>query len=644
MHALSHEDTGLWALQVLLRFHRIASTVEEIRRHLGHGAIGIAEMLRYARMHDFIARSRTTNWARLGELPLPGIAALHDGHFLFLGGVKDDSAVVLMPTAARPTVITRAEFEEQWDGRIVWLGPPSSIAKLFLRFDTALAARAHRTLTTIVSLGASNTQTAIVTLAARFRELRRMIVKLSPDKTRRQTHELAFLPAALEIVETPPSPLGRNIAFSIIAVFGFALAWACIGTVDIVAVAPGKIIPAGRTKTIQPLEAGVVRAIQIHDGQSVKAGDILVKLDTTAIDAELRHLKGDLMATRLEAARLHAAIANKDDPLAAFKPPQGAPPDLVQIQRGFLVNQTNEQKAKLSTIDGKLAEKIAERATTQASIDKLKATVTPLEQRVEVREKLFQKGLGSKLTYLTDLQDLIGQRQDILVQKSRNTETNAAIDALMQVRRKTVAEYEREMFDELAKAEQKAAGLRQDIIKVQERRRLKSLVAPVDGTVQQLAVHTVGSVVTPAEKLMVIVPAKSHLEIEAMISNRDIGFVAAGQEAAIKVDTFNFTRYGLLHGTIIDVSKDSIPRDKPADPTKGTALGAESTSSEPRGQELLYAARISLDRTQLDIGGKNVNLSPGMAVTTEIKTGKRRIISYLLSPLARYGHDSLRGR
>jgi hemolysin D len=508
----------------------------------------------------------------------------------------------------------------------------------------ALFARARRALTATTRLGASNTRTAIVGFVARSRELQRAVIAPSPDEKRRQTDELAFLPAALEIVETPPSPLGRAIAFSIIAVFGTALAWACIGTVDIVAVAPGKIIPSGRTKTIQPLETGVVRTIQVRDGQSVKSGDVLIELDTTAVNAELEHLQGDLMAARLEIARLQAAIVNKEDPLAAFAPPEDAPADLIQMHRGFLLSQTSEQKAKLATIDSQLAQKVAERGTIQASVDKLKATIAPLQQRVEIREQLFQKELGSKLTYLTELQDLVSQRQDVLVQQSRNSETNAAVTALMETRTKTVAEYERGLFDELAKAQQKASGLRQDVIKADQRRSLQRLTAPVDGMVQQLAIHTIGGVVTPAQTLMLIVPAESRLEIEAMISNRDIGFVGAGQEAAIKIDTFNFTRYGLLRGTILNVSQDAIARDRPVDKASEKALGAEATSSEPRGQELLYFARISLDRTQLEIEDKQVNLSPGMAVTAEIKTGARRIISYLLSPLARYRHDSLRER
>jgi hemolysin D len=162
--------------------------------------------------------------------------------------------------------------------------------------------------------------------------------------------------------------------------------------------------------------------------------------------------------------------------------------------------------------------------------------------------------------------------------------------------------------------------------------------------VQQLAVHTIGGVVTPAQALLVVVPADSHLEIEAMVSNRDIGFVHPGQDAEIKIDTFNFTRYGLLRGKVMSVSQDAIVRDKPQDKTGDKVPGTESGTSEPKGQELVYAARISLDRTQMQIDDNLVNLTPGMAVTVEIKTGARTVISYLLSPLLRYKQESLRER
>jgi hemolysin D len=468
------------------------------------------------------------------------------------------------------------------------------------------------------------------------------VVAFPKQREDRRKDELAFLPAALEIVETPPSPIGRAIAFTISAVFSVAVAWACIGTVDIVAVAPGKIIPSGRTKTIQPFETGIVRGIHVRDGQKVNAGDVLLELDPTMSGAELGHLQSDLMAAQLDAARLRAALAGKDDPLSEFKPPDGAPSDLIQMHRRFLVSQTAEQSAKMATIDRQIEQKETERATIKASIEKLKAIILPLQERVEIRKYLFNKELGSKLAYLTELQDLVGQQQEILVQQSRYGEAGAAIAALLETRSKTVAEYERGLFDDLAKAEQKAAGLAQDVIKAEQRTSLQKLTAPVEGVVQQLGIHTIGGVVTPAQALMAIVPVETRLEIEAMISNRDIGFVEVGQDAAIKVDAFNFTRYGLLSGKVVTVSHDAITRDNPQE--KMIDKGAETSSSEPKGQELIYAARVSLDRTHMQIENKTVNLSPGMAVAVEIKTGSRRIISYLLSPLIRYKHESLRER
>jgi len=470
------------------------------------------------------------------------------------------------------------------------------------------------------------------------------VIRFRPAPRLRNADELAFLPAALEIVETPPSPVGHGLAYIVIAVFCIALGWAAFGAVDIVSVSSGKIIPSGRTKVIQPFETGVVRAINVRDGQSVKVGDPLVELDPTMAAAELGHLKNDLMAARFEAARLRAAIAGNSDPTVDFRPPEGASPDAIEMHRRFLANQAAAQNAKVQEIKRQESQKEAERETIKATINKLAETIPLLQERVNVRKYLTERELGSKLQYLTDLQELVGQQQDLLVQKSRYREIGEAVAGLVETRIRAAAEYQRTLLDELAKAEQKAAGLAQDVIKAEQRAKLQYLIAPVDGVVQQLAIHTIGGVVTPAQALAVIVPQDSHLEIEAMVPNRDVGFVEVGQEAAIKIDTFNFTRYGLLHGGVLSVSQDAVARDKPQDKTSDKSQGAEQGSSEPKGQELVYAARISLDRTQMQVENKLVNLSPGMAVTVEIKTGSRRIISYLLSPLLRYKQESLRER
>src|ERR1044071_3733533 len=198
----------------------------------------------------------------------------------------------------------------------------------------------------------------------------------------------------------------------------------------------------------------------------------------------------------------------------------------------------------------------------------------------------MDKELGSRLIYYETLQQLTEQQKELGVQRSHLTEAEAAVAAIRETRQQAVAEYRRALADDLVKSEQKANGLAQDLIKAEQRTKLQQLTAPVDGVVQQLAIHTVGGVVTPAQSLLVIVTSDSRLEIEAMVSNRDIGFVHPGQEAEIKVDTFNFTRYGLLHGQVLSVSPDAVIRDRKQDRSDNRGAGAPNESSEPQGQEL----------------------------------------------------------
>ena len=460
----------------------------------------------------------------------------------------------------------------------------------------------------------------------------------------RRGEELAFLPAALEIVETPPSPTGRSIGVAIILLCCAALVWASLGTIDIVASATGKILPGGRVKVIQPFETGVVRSIRVQDGQAVKAGDVLIELDPTANEAERDHLRNDLLAEQLNIARLRAAFAGGDDPMADFKPPANADPELIVTQRQLLMNQVTEHRAKIAALVRQQAQKEAELATTSATLHKLETIIPVIQSRVDIRRTLVEKELGSKLGYFEVLQLLVEQQEEFSVQQSHLHETEAAIAAIRETRGQAAAEYRHAISDDLAKAGQKANGLAQDLIKAEQRTRLQQLSAPVDGVVQQLAIHTVGGVVTPAQPLLVVVPSDSRLEIEAMVSNSDIGFVHSGQDAEIKVDTFNFTRYGLLHGQVLSVSQDAVIRDRQQDRPGERMPGTGKDSSEPRGQELNYSARISLDRTAMQIDDRMVNLSPGMAVTVEIKTGSRKILNYLLSPLLRYQQEALRER
>lgn len=462
------------------------------------------------------------------------------------------------------------------------------------------------------------------------------------DRVRKRGSDLEFLPAALEIVETPASPVGRAIALLIMAFFAVALIWASFGHVDIIASATGKVVPSGRTKLVQPYDTGVVRAIRVQDGQAVRQGDVLIELDPTINTAEADRLHKELISEQLQIARLHALFSD-GDPQANFTPPPEATSAQVTLQRALLATQIAEHQAKIANLDRQIVQNEATKAGAQAQVDKLTLSLPIIRQRLAAYQKLVDDGAGAFLQQMQAAQDLVEHEKDFVAEKAKLAESTAAIAALQEQRNQADAEFHRTNLSDLADAEQKAASSQQQYVQAKERQRLQTLTAPVDGTVQQMAVHTVGGVVTPAQQLMAIVPADSPIEIEAMISNRDIGFVHPGQRAEIKVDTFNFTRYGLLHGEVKSISQDAIQRDKPdkSDDSGSNILGE---SSEPAGQQLVYSARIALDTTQMDVDGKLVNLAPGMAVTVEIKTGSRRVIEYLLAPLLRYKQESLRER
>jgi hemolysin D len=372
---------------------------------------------------------------------------------------------------------------------------------------------------------------------------------------RLQPKEREFLPAVVEVQETPPSPLGRTIAYVIVALFSLAIIWATFGKIDIIAIAQGKIVPGDRSKVVQPLENGVIKKIYVRDGQRVKQGEPLIELDTTAT-ADRDRFGNEYMATLTEIARLKALLANKD----SFEAPKGADPSFVQNQRNRLRDQLTEIRA--------------------------------LQNQADAYKQMLAKQYVSQMQYLD----------------------------LEQKRAAKAQEY----AGALADAETKARSLSQELSKAQTRASQQHLSSPIDGVVQQLAVHTVGGVVTPAQQLMVIAPGEGHVEIEAYIENKDIGFVSENQEAEIKVESFPFTRYGTIAGKVLNLSRDAVPVEK---------------------QGFFYSARVAMDQSVIRVdNGKNVALTPGMNVSVEIKTGQRRVIEYFLSPLIQALSDSVRER
>ncbi|MTJ82085.1 MAG: HlyD family type I secretion periplasmic adaptor subunit [Telmatospirillum sp.] len=442
---------------------------------------------------------------------------------------------------------------------------------------------------------------------------------------RRRSEEREFLPAALEILDTPASPTARAAAATIVAFLVAALIWASVGTVDIVATAPGRIIPGGKTKVVQPFEGGIINAIHVNEGQAVKAGDLLVELDPTINAAEERRLSGDFLQDRLDVARLDAlAVGN----INAFAPPDGADPELVSVARRRMDVQSAEHDAKMESFDRLVAQKRAEEAEAAAATDKIKAVLPLLEQQRDIRAELFRRELGSRLLYLQAEQAVVEQQHELLVLRQRRDGALQALASLDRQRAQAAAEYRKGVLEDLARSKASAAEHGAEMAKAAQRRGLQSLTAPVDGTVQQIAVHTIGGVVTPGQILMVIVPRDSRLEIEALVANRDIGFVHAGQTAEIKVDAFNFTHYGLVAGRVSGLSSDAIVPDG-----ENKRAGMERNVTEDTGNDYAYSARVSINKSSMIIDGRDVELKPGMSVVVEINTGKRHVINYILSPL-----------
>jgi hemolysin D len=431
---------------------------------------------------------------------------------------------------------------------------------------------------------------------------------------------LEFLPAILEIQDSPPSPIGRAILWTIMVALTSAIAWASLSRIDIVAVAPGKIIPNGHTKTVQPLEAGVITAIHVQDGQVVEQGEILIELDPTQNRADRDRVANEYRAAIIEAARLRAVISGQ----ATFSVPPDADPEFVGLQQQLLRDQLAEFSARVDAARLLIDQRGAAVDATRENIRRLEATVPMEAERATAYKKLLAQQFVSKMDFLQFEQQRIDKAQELAGQRKKLRQDQAAWAEAEKSYRALIAEFQQNKQAELANMETKAVSLSQEVRKEGQKTELRKLVAPIHGIVQQLAVHTVSGVVTPAQPLMTIVPLDHPVEVEARVENKDIGFVKEGQSAEIKVEAFPFTLYGTIPGNVFSISDDAVPLDKEG--------------------ELVYISRVSLERSTIQIEDKAIQLSPGMAVTVEIKTGRRRVIEYLLSPLLKSLQESLRER
>lgn len=466
---------------------------------------------------------------------------------------------------------------------------------------------------------------------------------------KRNRDEREFLPAALEIVDTPPSPVGRAIGLTIILVAVIAIAWSIFGKVDIVATASGRIVPAGKTKIVQPADTGIVTGIHVADGDQVKAGDVLIELNSNQVSADRDRFVRDMLQANLNLARLRGLAATlpgtpgEGQKPNLVAPPKDASPEDLALTLAAMRAQAANENAKLADLDQQIEAKRAEAAEAAASATKLQASLPMLAEQEQLLRTMRDQKIGSKLDWYQINQQLIEQKHEIGVLAHRREAAEAAQRALREQRSAAASLYQMEILSELDKMRAQASELNAELAKSQQRVSQNVLLAPIDGTVQQLAIHTIGGVVTPAESLLAIVPHDDSLVVEAAVQNRDVGFISEGQTVRVKVEAFSFTLYGLIEGKVLSVTRDAVQQSN-----DGKNKGNSQTEGDPAATDgqsgPVYMARIALDQDWMMTENGKVELTPGMAVTAEIQTGERRLISYLLSPLVRKVSESMRER
>lgn len=441
----------------------------------------------------------------------------------------------------------------------------------------------------------------------------------------RMADEVAFLPAALSLQETPVHPAPRRFAWGLMILFVLALLWSILGQADIVAVAPGRIIVSDRTKVIQPLEASVVKKVLVKDGDRVQAGQVLVELDPTMASADKASVQEQLKTQASEVMRSRAllhSLLKQDLPAPILQGQEAAlikdPATQAQLQ-----SEWQDIRAKLGKLDAETTRRQAEIATVNATIAKLEATLPMAQAREADFKKLVDQGYISGHATQDKTRERVELERDLATQRAKLFEATSTLKETEQAKAAFKAETLRTLNDRQAQASTRHSQLQSDSAKANQKEKLTQLTAPVAGVIQQLAIHSVGGVVTPAQPLMIVVPDSATVTAEVTIANQDIGFVNAGQMAEVKLETFPYTKYGTVQAKVDVVTADAVTDEK-----KGS----------------YYPAILTLAAKDMLIDGKRINLSPGMNITAEIKTGQRRIIEFLLSPVQRAGSESLRER
>ncbi|MBB6487117.1 HlyD family type I secretion periplasmic adaptor subunit [Rhizobium lusitanum] len=499
---------------------------------------------------------------------------------------------------------------------------------------------------------------------------------ISKDAAEITGRDREFLPAALEILETPPPPLSIVIMLTICAFFAAAIVWSFYSRLDVHAVATGEIETAGRTKVIQPLDPGKIAAIHVENGQHVKAGDLLLELDPAEASAEEQTQRDALDSTLTEVTRRHFAVKTAEAALeAAAKSDEASAPAAIlapltqaatdpepQIDWGADLPKTfrsreasvlsadlNQLIGALQSLDTQMAQKDATRQRLEMGIETQNSLIQTLTQLVNLHEQAVNLAVGTKITLYTAKEELEKSQSSLASDKGELIETSAALRELESEKIKTLSQFVADYENKTADAERKADEAKQALVKARVRLARTKLYSPIDGVAQQIAVTTIGQVVTTGQQLLIVAPTEGVLQIEALVANLDIGFVKPGQAAVIKVDAFPFTQFGVLHGTVTHIATAAVDEQEAKRalanaPAAANAPGLALDSQPGQPTKFVFPVTIAPEELAMTVGSSKIPLTPGMTVTVEIKTDNWRVIDYLISPLAKIASEAMRER
>lgn len=442
---------------------------------------------------------------------------------------------------------------------------------------------------------------------------------LAMKKVPTNTRYDRFLPSHLALLKSPPSYLALMTAIIISVGILLAISWSYIGKLDIQATAQGRLIVSGRTQIIQAFELSRLRHIYVADGQKVNKGDPLLSVDVLGINQDILNLTYQINFQQIEKI-VHHSLLNQQSPELNNKFASLLP---IEQQRAIQSYQSlkKEYDALTTEINNEIAINRANYSARKLELKDVNLLLINIRKRLAAHSALNDKQLISQKEFLEQERELLHTQKEKTMKLSELSILDSQHHALQEKLNRLQTQKSQEWHEKYRQAEFKHASAEQELLKNQEREQLEIIRSPVDGTIQQLATYTLGAVLQPAQQLMVIVPSNDVQLAEVKILNKDIGFIREGQSATVKIDAFPYTRYGTIEGKVLSISRDS---------TQDEQLG------------LVFLGQISLNKKSLLVENNDIELTPGLSVTTEIKTEKRRVIDYLLSPIQEYTSTAMR--